>query len=149
MKRFIYLALCIIALSATSSCNNEYNESVRREQEMKDSLLFDRLDVFQRQLREEAFKLYPTKNMWTFLKLNTATGQVWIVQWNTEDEKRFEYTLDDNVRLKAGQETICGRYILQPTENFYNFILLDQIDGYCWQVQWSIDEDKRFVVPIY
>lgn len=31
----------------------------------------------------------------------------------------------------------------------YNFILVAQIDDRCWQVQWSIDYDKRMVLRIY
>jgi hypothetical protein len=102
----------------------------------------------QLQAQNNTFKLYPTKNMWTFLELNTATGQIWIVQWSTEDEKQFRYTLDDNVRISEVDERVNGRFSLHATENFYNFILLDNINGDCWQAQWNFDEDKRFVVPI-
>lgn len=31
----------------------------------------------------------------------------------------------------------------------YNFILVAQIDGRCWQVQWNIDYDKCMVLRIY
>ncbi|HEV3218228.1 MAG TPA: hypothetical protein VGZ48_00545 [Candidatus Acidoferrales bacterium] len=42
-----------------------------------------------------------------------------------------------------------GRFTLYPTENIYNFLLLDQIDGRVWQVQWNWDSPaKRFVLPI-
>ena len=33
-------------------------------------------------------------------------------------------------------------------QNIYNFILLDQIDGRVWQVQWSFKANERFVIPI-
>ena len=42
-----------------------------------------------------------------------------------------------------------GRFFLYPTQNMYNFILLDQVDGRTWQVQWSIDKDKRGTWAIY
>ena len=45
-------------------------------------------------------------------------------------------------------ETI-GRFILYPTNNIYNFILLNQIDGRTWQVQWNNEQEKRFVSRIY
>lgn len=115
----------------------------------KDSLFLDYLDVYMSQLREPEYKLYPTKNMYNFLLLNTRTGQIDIVQWSTNRENRFVYTLSHEVRRKSWQESISGRYILQPTENTYNFILLDQIDGHCWQVQWGFDRDERLVLPIY
>ena len=115
----------------------------------KDSLFLEYMDVFMSQLREPEYKLYPTTNMWTFLKLNTTTGQIWQVQWSLEDNKRFEYVLDRKSRLNSWDERICGRFELHPTQNRNTFILLDNIDGRCWQVQWSIDDDERFVLPIW
>ena len=35
------------------------------------------------------FELYPTKNMYTFILLDTDTGNVYQVQWNTNPNKRF------------------------------------------------------------
>ena len=29
------------------------------------------------------YKLYPTQNMWTFLKLYTETGRIWQVQYSS------------------------------------------------------------------
>ena len=145
MKRFIIITMCIMAF-VFISCNNNGNAS--NELSHKDSLLLKQLQVFQSQLREDQFKLYSTKNMYTFLELNTATGQIWIVQWSIEDDKRFRYVLDTNVRIPKEDEPICGRFSLHPTDNIYNYILLDNINGNCWQVQWSFDEDKRLVLPI-
>ena len=93
--------------------------------------LFAYLDTYVSQLREPEYKLYPTDNMYIFLRLNTRTGQIKIVQWSTEQSKRFIYTLDNEIRISSWQEDICGRFILQKTDNIYNFILLDQIDGRC------------------
>lgn len=115
----------------------------------KDSLFLDYLDAFVSQQREPEYKLYPTKNMYNFLLLNTRTGQIDIVQWSTDRDNQFIYTLDHDIRINSWHENICGRFILQATENTYNFLLLDQIDGRCWQVQWSFDRDKRLVERIY
>jgi alpha-galactosidase len=46
-------------------------------------------------------------------------------------------------------EEINGRFTLYPTENMYNFILLDQINGKTWQVQWNNEVNKRFISRIY
>lgn len=35
-----------------------------------------------------------------------------------------------------------GRFTLYPTQNRYNFILLDQTDGRTWQVQWSTKPEE-------
>ena len=42
-----------------------------------------------------------------------------------------------------------GRFKLYPTENTYNFIMVDVINGRTWQVQWNIDYDKRLCYRIY
>lgn len=141
MKKIFLLALCTITLSLVSCDNKNAEQNIQ----MLEQLNTIKLQV---QAQNNTFKLYPTKNMWTFLELNTATGQIWIVQWSTEDEKQFRYTLDDNIRISEADERVNGRFSLHATENLYNFILLDNINGDCWQAQWNFDEDKRFVIPI-
>mgnify|MGYP001777636544 FL=1 len=103
------------------------------------------------------YKLYPTENMWNFIKLDTRTGKMWMVQFSLESDKRFEYGLSErnlatwslfNGDLPNNGE-ITGRFELHATENTYNFLLLDRIKGRVYQVQWSFDEDERFVDWIY
>lgn len=94
------------------------------------------------------YKLYPTTNMWTFLKLDTRNGRVWQVQWSIDKEKRFETSLSSYPMVWESEE-VNGRFVLYPTTNIYNFIMLDQIDGKAYQVQWSQDVDKRGIVRIY
>lgn len=94
------------------------------------------------------YRLFSTKNTYNFIKLNTRTGQMWQVQWGTENKYRFETILSDISRVdKDGEKN--GRFFLYPTINSYNFILLDQIDGRAWQVQWSVEEKDRAVIRIY
>ena len=78
------------------------------------------------------YRLFQTNNRWTFLKLDTRTGEI----------NHVQYSIDGNAE---GIDAVPGRFFLYPTENTYNFILLDQIDGRVWQVQWNIDDDKRGV----
>jgi hypothetical protein len=86
--------------------------------------------------------------MYTFIKLDTRNGQMWQVQWSTKgSEYRFETTLSDVSRVNKDEE-INGMFFLYPTTNIYNFILLDQIDGRTWQVQWG-KEEERAVIRIY
>ena len=93
-------------------------------------------------------KLYPTQNMWNFIKLDTQTGKMWMVQFSVEDSNdRFVYDLNP-LYLYFNDDMVNGRFELYPTQNSWNFILLDQIDGRTWQVQWSFDKDKRGIVPI-
>lgn len=95
------------------------------------------------------FRLFPTQNMYTFLELDTSTGQIFQVQWNAERDYRFKIILSALGRLPEGEEPTLGRFFLYPTTNMYNFILLDQVNGDTFQVQWSNDSENRMVVPIY
>ena len=87
------------------------------------------------------YRLFSTKNMYTFIKLNTKNGKMWQVQWGTDSKYRFENILSDISQVNKDQEK-NGRFFLYPTTNIYNFILLDQIDGRTWQVQWGKEEDR-------
>ena len=93
------------------------------------------------------YRLFSTRNMYTFIKLNTRNGQMQQVQWSMESKYRFETTLSDVSRINKEEEK-NGRFFLYPTTNIYTFILLDQINGKTWQVQWG-KEAERAVIPIY
>jgi hypothetical protein len=93
------------------------------------------------------FKIFPTPNMYTFIKLDTRNGKMWQVQWSIDNEYRFETILSDIPRA-YGKEEKNGRFTLYSTTNIYNLILLDQIDGRVWQVQWSTKIENRGVMPI-
>lgn len=81
------------------------------------------------------FRLFSTRNMYTFIKLNTRNGQMWQVQWDT-NSNQFETPLS-LINLVSDEDGMNGRFFLYPTTNIYNFILIDQTDGRVWQVQWS------------
>lgn len=93
-----------------------------------------------------AYQLYPTQNMYTFLKLNTRNGRIWQIQYSLEDN-RFESFLNI-IPLVSEEDESNGRFKLYPTENIYTFILLDRINGDTYQVQWSQDYSNRLVIPI-
>ena len=70
------------------------------------------------------------------------------VQWSTKgNDYRFESTLSDISRVNKDEEK-NGRFFLYPTTNIYTFIMLDQIDGRAWQVQWG-KEEERAVIQIH
>lgn len=84
--------------------------------------------------------------MWTFIKLDTRNGNMWQVQFSIEGEDyRFEMPLNIT-DLTA--DPIDGRFELYPTQNIYNFVLLDKISGDTWQVQWSTEPKNQAVIPI-
>ena len=130
MKRIAFL-LCILfcintPLFAEDSCSNSAQDPNAR------------------------YKLYPTQNMWTFLKLDTMTGRIWQVQYSVDGaEYRFETVLSDvNIIAELKKKGKIGRFALYPTQNTYNFILLDQIDGNTYQVQWGSSKKERMIIPI-
>ena len=152
MKRLLtfLVALCAICISVSAQNTIPTESSDTLILSPRDSLLFDYLDAYHSQLREPRFKLFPTQNTWTFLKLDTMTGQIWQVHYSVDKSLRMEYVLDDTISISVLlDEHICGRFTLYETKNMYNFILLDTIDGRCWQVQWGIDEKDRMVLRIY
>jgi hypothetical protein len=92
------------------------------------------------------YRLYPTQNIWTYIKLNTRNGQMWQVQFDLKDN-RFVTSLSQEYLVPMDKE-VNGRFCLYPTQNVYTFILLDQSDGRTWQVQWSADPKNRGILPI-
>lgn len=122
-----------IFLFAFVSCQNENNQSkTPTKQEIRENV---------------RYKLFPTENIWTFLKLDTRNGKIWQVQYSINDNYRGEVKLNDKALISSDIEE-NGRFTLYPTKNMYNFILLDQTDGKMWQVQWSIEEDNRVIIPV-
>ncbi|MEI0486730.1 hypothetical protein [Brachyspira intermedia] len=93
------------------------------------------------------YRLFRTTNMWTFLKLETTTGKIWILQYDVNGDDRFTVELNTE-DLSGGKEKSPGRFTLYPTANMYTFILLDQLYGNTWQVQWSFEPETRFIIPI-
>ncbi len=94
---------------------------------------------------DKRYNLYKTDNMYTFLKLDTRTGQIWQVHWSTKKDGRASSPLSTE---KLSSDNKDGRFTLFSTTNMYNFILLDTIDGRIWQVQWSFKKEERIIVPI-
>lgn len=93
------------------------------------------------------YRLFPTQNIWNFIKLDTRSGLMWQVQFSLNSEGRLITNLNPLPLVIKDQE-VNDRFTLYPTQNMYNFILLDQINGKTWQVQWSTTSENRMVVPI-
>ncbi|ASO05388.1 hypothetical protein [Arenibacter algicola] len=90
------------------------------------------------------YQLFPTTNTWALIKLNTRNGKIWQVHFSISNDFEGELSLNP-YSLVLPDEEINGRFTLYPTPNMYNFILLDQIDGTTWKVQWNNERDKRFI----
>ena len=131
MKNQLFL-MCVSFL-VLIACNQADNkQTTPAKQEIKENV---------------RYKMFPTENIWTFLKLDTQSGKIWQVQYSIDENYRGEVELN-NKALVAGEAAENGRFTLYPTKNIYNFILLDQIDGKMWQIQWSLEEGNRGVIPM-
>ena len=143
----------------------------------------------------ERYKVYNTKNIYTSLLLDSATGQIWQLQIGLTDVDQIKsvlsdykyantidyYTRSHNEAMKYWEEKYNskpdsivsvedkafykpytldemseysriaknGRFKLYPTDNSYNFIMVDVITGDTYQVQWNTDKEKRLIKKFY
>ena len=142
MKRLLFLlafAMCI------SVCDVSAQQRVQL-----DSIAMKQLQDIHTTVKAATprYKMYPTENFHILLKLDTATGKVWMVQFSLSDTDSMVVPVDNTSLLYSWEEAVAGRYELYPTKNMYNFILLDTQNGYMFQVQWHTNLDKRIIVPI-
>jgi len=108
------------------------------------ALASDEVEVTNLQPTQNAqacFRLFPTTNIWTFLKLDTRTGLAWQVQFDASGSDRFSNVLNSETLAPVASQ--CGRFALYPTRNIFNFLLVDQETGRVWQVQWSQKQEER------
>ena len=105
--------------------------------------------IQEKQVSENAiYQLFPTPNNWTFIKLDTRNGKMWQVHFAINDGFEGQVVLN-SIPFVFEEDEIKGRFTLFKTDNIYNLLLLDQIDGRVWQVQWNSEEKKRFVSRLY
>ena len=89
------------------------------------------------------YKLYPTFNMWTYLKLDTQTGRVTMLQFSTNSRtEEGEIYIGIPMETYVGNEAKNGRYELYPTTNMWTFLMIDQMNGNTYHIQWSNNDLK-------
>ena len=138
MKQFIII-LCLLLFATplfgqTETANQAATDSLVRQ---LTETLNDYIDT---QSMVGRYKVYPTTNTFTSLRLDTATGSVSALQIGVGTETTtMSYFITGAVDPKCD---IVGRFELYPTNNRRNFILLDTIMGTAYQVQWSTKEEE-------
>ncbi len=139
------LAAGCFATLATGCSSDDKDAAAKEKKEKKEQ---QQAEEKMAEIYNGAYELYPTTNLWTFIKLDTRNGRMWLVQYSIEsDEYRFEVPLNREP-LASGNDQMAGRFALYPTENMWNFILLDRNDGRTWQVQWSQEPENQMIIPI-
>ena len=108
--------------------------------------LLEQLDI--NSSLKNRYKLYQTENIYTFLELDTKTGMIKQVQWSLEINKEGSITIND-IDYSYGLGHGSGSFELYPTQNMYQFIMIDKTDGRKWHVQWGIGDGKRWIRRIY
>lgn len=118
-----------------------------------DSLLQEcrelRKDIFVYSSTKSRYKLYPTENIYTFLKLNTETGQIWQLQWSMEEGEEGEVFINASDLKYSFDSGGTGSFELYPTKNIYTFILIDKDYGRKWHVKWGMKTKYRFIRQIF
>ena len=129
---------------------------IKGGQNLLDSIHIEVKDIAQQLAKQyvdgvfsNTYKLYKTENIYIFLRLNTSNGKIDLVQWNLDRDKEFITVLNDvdlTYGISIGNHN--GRFELYPTQNMYQFLLLDKNLGSMWHVQWGFYSEKRWIVPI-
>lgn len=149
-KNFYLLIAFLFCSWNVFAQNTLKNDTVLTQNLNKDSLLLDiskKLDDIDFRIRGiDRYKMYRTENIYTLLKLDTMTGKIEQVQWSLDDDKEGTWTINS---LDLSFDTGCGTFELYPTQNMYQFILLDKVTGRQWHVQWGIGDNKRWIKRIY
>lgn len=139
MKKLFFIILSLM-ITSLSFAQTKFTEAER------DSVLTEivkHLDNIEYSMEPaQRYKIYKTENIYTFLKLDTKTGIIKLIQWNLDRDKEFETTLNDDLTTFVSE---IGQFELIPTSNMYQFLLLDKIFGYVWHVQWGQKLNERWV----
>ena len=127
------LTIAVLLLSSNASAQG-VNSVPKKEDPIRESD-----DAFR-------YRMFGTQNMWTFILLDTTSGQAWQVQYSVDEAPAHMLPINLSSLLPSGATPVNGRFTLYSTDNLYNFLLLDRDDGRVWQLQWSQDADLRGIV---
>ena len=132
--RNVSYSFLMLMLAVCSSCSQEQEKSKAAEEKVAQEA--------------SIYELFETRNVWTFIKLDTRNGKMSQVHFSLDLKSyRGEQSLND-IPLVYSYEEEVGRFALYPTQNTFNFILLDKISGRTYQVQWSLEAENRMVIPL-
>ncbi len=130
---------CLLILFTVGSLNHLMAQTKKGPPPTPSSPAHQTIEVL-----EPRFRLFKTENIWTFIELDTQNGRVWQVQYSL-DANKVKSPINKLPLALSGRN---GRFTLYPTNNMWNFILVDQDNGGTWQIQFSLDPEKRWINEI-
>lgn len=147
MKRlFLLLSLLSIFICGKAQTNSIATNPIDSVAVSTSDLVNDLVTLQLKQHLSERYKIYPTENIYNLLKLDRQTGKIEQIQWSLDSNKEFSVTLNSSdLSLYEG----LNSFELYPTQNMYQFILLDRATGRTWHVQWGTESKKRWITRIF
>ena len=90
----VTISLLLFSFVCLTSCNNTGGKLEELEKQVN-KIALNTANA------DPIYRLYPTRNMWNFLKLDTRNGKISMVQFSVEDnEKQFEYVLSNKFQIR-------------------------------------------------
>ena len=90
------------------------------------------------------FKIFPTKNMWNFILLDSYNGRLWQVQYSTENFDNLMCIPINNTALI--DDVSYSLFTIQPLTSMYQYYLINEQNGDMWKFQWSTKgDDYRWI----
>ena len=87
------------------------------------------------------FTLYKTKNMWTFIELDTFSGRLWQVQFSV---KGVDYMFAIPINEQYLSRSERGIFTIEPMTSMFQFYLINQDSGEMWQFQWTLETKEGY-----
>ena len=85
--------------------------------------------------------LYPTKNIWTYILVDTFTGKLWQTQFTVHSEgSRFSIPINEKALSNSKHST----FVVKPMISMYQFYLINSNTGEMWKFQWNTENDESY-----
>lgn len=81
------------------------------------------------------FQMFATRNMWTFIMLDSYNGRLWQVQYSSSDlNDLLCVSINDEELVSTSNRSI---FSIQPMTSMYQYYLINDKTGDMWQFQWT------------
>lgn len=93
------------------------------------------------------FQMYETRNMWTFIMLDTYNGRLWQVQYSSSDLNALLCVPINETELSTSSTR--SKFSIQPMTSMYQYYLTNDDTGEMWQFQWTTKgPDYRWIKKV-